>query len=556
MRLINTRTLEFEEFIGSQIPPYAILSHTWEDDEVSFKDMIDPAYTNKKGYRKIDMTCRLASEAGIDYAWVDTCCIDKSSSAELTEAINSMYQWYKDSVVCYAYLSDLPQSVYLEDHLPRCRWFSRGWTLQELIAPNSVQFFDNAWNMRGSKLDLEKQLSAITGISRLALQGTQVLSDLCVAQKMSWAARRETTRLEDTAYCLLGIFDVNMPLLYGEGKKAFHRLQEEIIRSTPDFSIFAWKIPRPPSSDSRNRIFCSVLAETPDAFADLGCLERVTHHPLREFSISNIGVRTNVPLWDFRNDNHRQQYFLPLDCSPAWHYVTSIVLRSCGPDHFVREDPYTLKEIKPHERGRIPREVYLLTKLPRTTLNLPSGGDMSSIIGYTRSGVLQVKVPESITVLEPWPLGRWECEDHIFFVSDDPMWDSCCFKFFVTGTTQLHQQPIRYSFKCMFLAVGWCASNLDSITCALVDADAFAEQLSHLNFQLLALTGNRLTFAQQLFNKGIPASRSVTFRISGRKITVAISYKLYRGRDRTVCRNDYWVAEFSHDTFNDEEGVY
>lgn len=130
MRLLHTQNLTFKEFIGRNIPKYAILSHTWEDDEVLFEDMSDPTHVHKKGFQKIRMTCGMAAKAGIEWAWIDTCNIDKSSSAELTEAINSMYLWYKRSGVCYAYLSDLSESAKLYDALPRCRWFTRGWTLQ------------------------------------------------------------------------------------------------------------------------------------------------------------------------------------------------------------------------------------------------------------------------------------------------------------------------------------------------------------------------------------------------------------------------------------------
>lgn len=141
MRLINTATGRFEEFIGRNVPKYAILSHTREEEEVSFSDMQKDGHQARKGFEKIRMTCKLATDAGIQYAWVDTCCIDKSSSAELTEAINSMYRWYQRSAICYAYLSDLSPSDSLKVALPSCRWFTRGWTLQELIAPSKMRFF-------------------------------------------------------------------------------------------------------------------------------------------------------------------------------------------------------------------------------------------------------------------------------------------------------------------------------------------------------------------------------------------------------------------------------
>jgi hypothetical protein len=256
--------------------------------------MSDLSRKYKKGYQKIDMTCKIAFQAGLSYAWVDTCCIDKSSSAELTEAINSMYRWYQRSDICYAYLSDLPPSSSLETVLEKCRWFKRGWTLQELIAPKEIYFFDEEWNCIGSKRDLVKHLSRITRISTSVLQHEQRFSSVAVAQRLSWAADRETTRIEDQAYSLLGIFGVNMPLLYGEEEKAFRRLQEEIIRSTADLSIFAWT----KSSDTRNtkgpndRVFCGILAEAPTDFASCASFVTKLNHERREFSVSNLGVKT------------------------------------------------------------------------------------------------------------------------------------------------------------------------------------------------------------------------------------------------------------------------
>lgn len=242
MKLINTTTHGLEEFTGQSIPAYAILSHTWEEEEVTFRNYIAGSFTTMKGYRKIEATCRLARDAGIGYAWVDTCCIDKSSSVELTESINSMYRWYERSTVCYVYLSDLPETMSLGIALPHCRWFTQGWTLQELIAPSTIAFFDQEWLYRGEKSDLVQDLSSITGIPLAILQHTKPLSAVSVAERMSWAASRRTTRLEDTAYCLLGIFGVHMPMLYGDEENAFRRLQEEIIKSIPNVSILAWKL--------------------------------------------------------------------------------------------------------------------------------------------------------------------------------------------------------------------------------------------------------------------------------------------------------------------------
>jgi len=272
MRLIESQTLRFKEFQGDHdVPPYAILSHTWGEDEVTYQDMLkylslfdsdslqyQPVFNEKdrlltvpilpmelQGFDKIRQTAKLACANKLDYFWIDTCCIDKKSSAELSEAINSMFRWYQNSVVCYAYLADICSTTF-DDGLSKSRWFQRGWTLQELIAPESVIFFNQSWTCVGSKESDVRKIAEFTGIHPRVLQNSVEMFGLSVAQRMCWASTRKTTRVEDIAYCLLGIFDLNMPLLYGEGKKAFIRLQEEIIKRLSDDSIFAWGLPETP----------------------------------------------------------------------------------------------------------------------------------------------------------------------------------------------------------------------------------------------------------------------------------------------------------------------
>jgi Heterokaryon incompatibility protein (HET) len=220
--------------------PYAILSHTWGDDndEVNYKDLMEGSGKTKAGYRKILFCLEQAARDGLQYCWVDTCCIDKSNNTELSEAINSMFRWYRNAAKCYVYLSD----VSTNDHdqadpslqswqaLQGSRWFTRGWTLQELIAPKSVEFFCSNGKRLGDKDSLERQLHEITGIAVLALRGTP-LSEFSINERMSWAKNRATKRDEDKSYSLLGIFDIHMPLIYGEGaENAFIRLQEEIYK--------------------------------------------------------------------------------------------------------------------------------------------------------------------------------------------------------------------------------------------------------------------------------------------------------------------------------------
>ncbi|RYP51793.1 hypothetical protein DL768_002940 [Monosporascus sp. mg162] len=245
MRLIDALTLKIRNF-NSEIPDYAILSHTWgrEDEEVTLQDLLaSPKPSQARGFAKIRATCQRALQDGIHFAWVDTCCIDKTSSAELSEAINSMYEWYERSKVCYAFLEDLDPEGQIDASVNSafkdCQWFRRGWTLQELIAPKKVEFFDKNWVFRGSREDLGPVISRATFIPVEILSGQQHVFETSAAQRMTWASLRRTTRKEDEAYCLLGLFGIHMPLLYGEGYSAFRRLQVEIVKSTGDLTILA-----------------------------------------------------------------------------------------------------------------------------------------------------------------------------------------------------------------------------------------------------------------------------------------------------------------------------
>ncbi|KAE8452147.1 hypothetical protein EG329_001614 [Mollisiaceae sp. DMI_Dod_QoI] len=240
MRLLNTSTLVVLEFLSSGLPQYAILSHRWERGEVSYQDLLTENVSSMQGYSKIKECCAQALSDGWKWVWIDTCCIDKSSSAELSEAINSMYNWYAAARTCYVYLSDVPAKLeglhrYQYSAFRQSKWFTRGWTLQELLAPKHLVFFDQEWEEIGTKSSLQSLLSSITGINDF-----ENYESVCIARKMSWAAARETTRMEDQAYSLMGIFGVHMPLLYGEGARAFLRLQLEILKISDDESIFAW----------------------------------------------------------------------------------------------------------------------------------------------------------------------------------------------------------------------------------------------------------------------------------------------------------------------------
>lgn len=270
MRLLGFKadgTFTFQEFEGKYKPPYAILSHTWDSDsskEVSFQDIEAGTGQGKPGYRKVEFCAKQAELDGLRYFWIDSCCIDKRNATELFTAINSMFKWYQGATKCYVYLADLPvaddgpsEPNSWETTFMRCRWyktlptssftvlcytqhrtsanshvmgyrFERSWTLQELLAPSSVDFFDSDGRSLGTKSSLETLIQQRTKIPKKVLQGS-LLSNLEVNERFSWGEHRDSKIEEDQIYSLLGIFDISMPLLYGEGKqKAYERLRKEI----------------------------------------------------------------------------------------------------------------------------------------------------------------------------------------------------------------------------------------------------------------------------------------------------------------------------------------
>ncbi|KAG9230375.1 heterokaryon incompatibility protein-domain-containing protein [Amylocarpus encephaloides] len=243
MRLLEYNTFSqlilTEELIGEKIPKYAILSHTWgaSSEEVTFKDLIDGTGSNKSGYNKIRLCGEQARHDGLRYFWVDSCCIDKSSSAILSEAIISMFRWYHNAVKCYVYLADVSRPVsnangestrFWESTFGKSKWFTRGWTLQELLAPASVEFYSKDWEYLGDKRSLERHIHGATSIPTRALQGG-LLSSFSIDERLGWSKGRNTTREEDKVYSLLGIVDVQMSSRYGEGEtNAFRRLWRKI----------------------------------------------------------------------------------------------------------------------------------------------------------------------------------------------------------------------------------------------------------------------------------------------------------------------------------------
>ncbi|KAG1767799.1 heterokaryon incompatibility protein-domain-containing protein [Suillus occidentalis] len=328
MRLLHTKKLTLETPTG--VRPYAILSHRWLADceEISFQDLqhtqvppsegshdnyAEPAFPSnvptKQGFAKFRGACDHAARAGLEYIWIDTCCIDKTSSAELSEAINSMFAWYQDSAVCYVYLHDVGDDGNLQSALETADWFQRGWTLQELIAPDNVYFFNKDWIKIGSKATFAPILSKITRIRQDILLGNPCQPS--IAEKMSWAAGRKTQKIEDRAYSLMGLFGIHMPIIYGEGVKAFRRLQLEIMKSSDDQTIFAWRDSLAHPNSVRNR---GLLASSPDVFSWTSPVVTIDHShfiksllhiagkssPFRDlprgYSVLNDGIHITLPM--------------------------------------------------------------------------------------------------------------------------------------------------------------------------------------------------------------------------------------------------------------------
>jgi hypothetical protein len=450
MRLLHTKTLELSEFLENATPAYAILSHTWEKEEVSFQDMQGPNAKKKAGYAKIQKCCEQAAREGYEYVWIDTCCIDKSSSAELSEAINSMYVWYKNAETCYAYLADLDISNTPLRHLleapefffKKSRWFTRGWTLQELIAPARLEFFDKYWSSFGTKAERHSDLSEITGIDELTLNGRRELRDVSIAKKMSWASKRVTTRVEDIAYCLIGIFGINLPLLYGEGERAFIRLQEEIMRSSDDQSLFAWGLTdqeyevlhasddsdqkilyvsdyekRPEAQPSTLRGF---LARSPAAFKNSGNIVPYRNWDVSmPYSMTNQGLRLELPV--IQHEGFKE-YTAILACHFQYNYLGPLGIHispvaSPNGDQFARDlwynDPVLV--VPQHALQAKLRTIYI-----RQEVLLPTYRDFDRrdhFLIRKHPGSPKAKVLDSKYVLhEVFPAGSWSESEKIIRV--------------------------------------------------------------------------------------------------------------------------------------------
>ncbi|KAL8806940.1 MAG: hypothetical protein Q9200_004866 [Gallowayella weberi] len=275
---------------------------------------------------------------------MDTICIDKKNSTELSMSINSMYRWYEQARCCFVYLEDYPTKdvpVFTQS-----KWFTRGWTLQELVAPKYVVFFDKHWNYIGDRESLHPQLTSRTKISSGFLSHAYRVRSASISYRMSWMSGRETSVPEDTAYCLLGLFEVNIPLLYGEGKeRAFRRLQEEIMKYSDDHTLFAWK--------DANSSMTGLLASTPDCFEMTGGYNRdwcsFNNAP---YQMTNKGISIELYIKE-----RQGRYIASTDCLDGEDYYLGIYLLGSfrKAPRFQRVRANEMCKVPRKDRGRLKR---------------------------------------------------------------------------------------------------------------------------------------------------------------------------------------------------------
>ncbi|EMR69889.1 putative het domain-containing protein [Eutypa lata UCREL1] len=359
MRLLHAKTHRLLEFpFNEHIPEYAILSHTWgaNGDEVTLKDFHSwtPWFKRKPGWAKIKGCCRQALTDGLEYVWIDTCCIDRSKTAPpetVGDEIQLIWQYYTRARVCYVHLADVHDTPKTNPESPgsafrRSRWFTRGWTVPEMLAPFFVRFYDASWKYVGSKAELSNVVEEVTGIDAPAVRDPNEVGRRSVACRMSWVAARETSREEDLAYCLFGLFDLKTPVEYGEGRRnAFLRLQNEILRrsSIRDQSLFAWGYGLPLAGPHDDRKV-GMLAETPAAFRHCGEVEPVGGSSEPAFEVTATGLQFQLPM---QIDEATGTALLNLECRVGDYYLVLPLDRSPnGRGEFERR-PYSKPMLVP-----------------------------------------------------------------------------------------------------------------------------------------------------------------------------------------------------------------
>jgi hypothetical protein len=323
-----------------------------------------------------------------------------------------MFRWYKNAVVCFTYLSDLPVGPKkdLRHTLRLCHWLTRGWTLQELVASKTVEFYDEAWNLRGDKHELCELLSEITRIDEDVLRDSSLLTNIPVARRMSWASTRQTTRVEDMAYSLFGIFDIHLPLIYGEGEKAFLRLQEAIAQDNNDLSLFAWT-----SLDKTYRqTYRGLFARSPLDFRNCDRLLRILSPltPTEEYVITNKGIRLTARMNEGLSQDGEKDFLLNLDCIDSsrqqpdgMHSIVFIRLVRT-PHGYVRHLADTPLLVTPTAvQASAPQTIYV----PKT-INPAESQELNKRLGQRFHIAIDNKTPYAIALTRQYPMHLWETE--------------------------------------------------------------------------------------------------------------------------------------------------
>lgn len=402
---------------------------------------------------------------------------------------------------------------------------------------------------------MTRLLSDITRIHHELLGNNMDLADFSVATKMSWAANRQTTRIEDQAYCLLGLFDVNMPLLYGEEEKAYQRLQAEIIRSTPDFSIFAWTKPiaTRKSDFERYRLFCGVLATSPDDFGELPytAQERRLFNA-SEFALSNVGLRTKASVTLHQTSWGGYSYILPLQHLTSGYSAAAstlgVRLRKCGENTFTREDPWKLFH-GPGGEPSLPEERYFLTSIPAVAECLPGFAD-ELFIEKARRFALQIHRPPEVVVEDVWPASRYDEEDQLFF-TDQSTRDCCMTRLWLELRVKSGNYDIPVRFGCVFYAVGWSSDHEEDIQCTLVDYRKESRVLDRLRDYIVSWDLDRIRLIDTMNHERIPRQAAIVADVPGTDWSVFVSYTLKRTPLRMSSpRQNSWTIKFFTQVYN------
>ena len=426
------------EFVDEKLPPYVIVSHRWEGDEITYQDLESNGFFRKRGFQKIKESCRIALEADCSWIWLDTCCIDKRNSTELNEAINAMYEWYQKASFCIAYLFDHEYGV---NDLSESTWFKRCWTLQELIAPRYVEFYDRKWKNIGSKAQRRDELAAITRIDKQTLSGADP-KERSIAQRMSWAAGRKASRIEDEAYSLLGLFGLSMPTLYGSGNRAFQSLQEELLQrnATDDQSIFAWDHQ---TLEEGQRGHYGLLAKSAAAFASCQST-RNTASSVRSASLVAGGVELDVLTIPYSVGI----YLCALDCTSTDRSERDAILLEQLDDknHYARVISestavlsVSLRNLEDHPACKR-RTLYVRHIIRHRPLNLVRGFWIKRVElpGYDRESLEQIRMCSRLD-------GLVDCEEASTFVQlSEKSWGTAGLVYIPIGNSSGRSHLIRW----------------------------------------------------------------------------------------------------------------